>query len=168
MQKNKLIEALKLYKSVTIPFPQIQEECNLLIDGISRKSQRKLLDAKGLLPIEITETVGIMLGLETTPPLQLAQIYIKKMKETLLESLIKTLDFGAWLRDLQVFIVSFDAFFISRYTLTANSDLESIYNIAFRKEISSAQRTELETDFIKLAFELQDEFINRVDLLYKV
>jgi ethanolamine utilization cobalamin adenosyltransferase len=149
MQQNKHVSALVLYKSVTIPFAQIQEECNSLIEGMSRKAQRKLLEQRSIKPGEVTECTGILLVLKTSPPLTLVQIYMKRMREILAEQLQNSKQFGKWLGELQAFIVSFVHFFVDVYNSKPSTELERLYTIAY-SDIDASERKEVEVEFMKL------------------
>lgn len=147
MQQNKLISALILYKSVKIPFDQIQKECSALIEGMNRKAQRKLLELKNINVEELTESAGIMLGLSNSDPLQIAQIYNKRVKELLNENLAQNIsDYKKWLKNLEFFINSFNYFFLYKYDKQADSDLHKLY-IIVHCNLSPSQRKELSDQF---------------------
>jgi hypothetical protein len=153
MQKNKLIRALILYKSIDISADQIQRECNALLDGMSRKAQRVLLEQSSNKIPEIAQSVGIMICLPSGEPLPIAQLYMKRAKEILSERLLYLSNFKSWLQDLELFLNSFHSFFLQKFDYEPKTEWQQLYQVAF-SNIPPAERNDLAEQFSKLVIHL--------------
>ncbi|KAJ3274532.1 Vacuolar protein sorting-associated protein 51 [Terramyces sp. JEL0728] len=187
----KTIDLLEHYKHIPM-FNQIADECVILIKKVGTKVQQRVFSNPASIS-KLCEDVGLMVGLETLPPLDLSKNFLHKASDLL----GKTISENQKLTDVKVesattslphdlletfskfntqymegfenVIECFEAYFISpRPKSNKLSGLEALKANMYSKNMSAADRQEAKANLEEFVAEKEEIYFKFLDGLFQL